>query len=115
MGVPRPENQRAYRAAVVLFTLAIAGGVTAAIGYGTERTGNLLGLGLTFALGGIGIGLISWAKSLNLDEHVVQHREPLGTTSEEQAELRQEIELTKRTVGRRKLLVVLLGGSFVSM
>jgi quinol---cytochrome c reductase iron-sulfur subunit len=113
-GGPRPENRRAYSAAVISFAVAVAGGVTAAIGYGTEHTGNLLGLGLTFALGGIGIGLISWAKSLNLDEHVVQHREPLDTTPEERAQLRQEIELTKRTVGRRKLLVVLFGGSLIS-
>jgi ubiquinol-cytochrome c reductase iron-sulfur subunit len=113
-GGPRPENRRAYGAAVISFAVAVAGGVTAAIGYGTEHTGNLLGLGLTFALGGIGIGLISWAKSLNLDEHVVQHREPLDTTPEERAQLRQEIELTKRTVGRRKLLVVLFGGSLIS-
>ena len=58
--------------------------------------------------------MISWAKYLNFDEHAVQERERLTTTPDEQAQLRQEIELTKRTVGRRKLLVVLLGGAFVS-
>jgi ubiquinol-cytochrome c reductase iron-sulfur subunit len=112
--VPRPENQRAYRAAVVSFAVAIAGGVTAAVGYGTAHTGNVLGLGLTFALTGIGVGMIAWAKYLDLDEHAVQERDRLDTTPEEQAHLREEIELTKRTVGRRKLLLVLLGGSFVS-
>ena len=65
----------------------------AAIGYGTDHTGDLLGLGLAFALTGIGVGLISWAKYLDLDEHVVQQRERLATTPEEQAELADEIEL----------------------
>lgn len=113
-GVSRPVNQRAYYAAVVSFVVAIVGGLTAAIGYGTERTGNVLGLGLAFALTGLGVGLIAWAKYLNLDEHVVQERERLGTTPQEQAQVRNEIELTKATVGRRKLLVFLLGSSFVS-
>ena len=51
-------NQRAYRAAVVSFVVAIAGGIVAAIGYGTDNTGDLLGLGLAAALGGIGFGLV---------------------------------------------------------
>ena len=110
--VPR-ENQRVYRARSSP-SLSPSPGHHGRIGYGTEHTGNLLGLGLTFALAGIGVGLISWAKYLNFDEHVVQERERLETTPDEQAQLRQEIELTKRTVGRRKLLVVLLGGAFVS-
>lgn len=113
-GVARPVNERAYRAAVISFLVAVAGGVMAAVGYGTEQTGNLLGLGLALALSGIGIGLIAWAKYLNLDEHAVQEREPLATTPDERDELADEIEFTKRTVGRRRLLSFLLGGSFVS-
>jgi ubiquinol-cytochrome c reductase iron-sulfur subunit len=42
-------------------------------------------------------------------------REPLHTTAEEQQDLEDEIEMTKNTVGRRKLLVGLLGGSFASL
>ena len=52
-------NQRAYRAAIVSFLVAIAGGIAAAIGYGIDNTGDLLGLGLAAALVGIGFGLVA--------------------------------------------------------
>jgi len=111
----RPVNQRAYRAAVVAFCLAVAGGITAAIAYATDQTDLLLGLGLAVALGGIGFGLVSWAKYLDLDEHAVQQREDLTMTPADIEALEEELELTRETVGRRKLLVGLLGASFLSM
>ena len=70
-------NIRAYRAAVVSFVIAIAGGIAAAIGYGTDNTGDLLGVGLAVSLFGIGFGLVCWAKYLDFDERSVQEREPL--------------------------------------
>lgn len=112
---PRPVNQRAYRAAIVSFALAIGGGVMAAVGYGTDHTERVLGIGLAVALGGIGFGLVAWAKYLDLDEHVEQAREPLRLTAADQAGLREEVELTKATVGRRRLLLGLFGGSLLSL
>ncbi len=111
----RPANKRAERAAIVAFVIAVAGGITAAVAYATEQTDLLLGLGLAAALGGIGFGLVSWAKFLDLDEHAVQQRERLTMTPEDVQGLEEELELTRETVGRRKLLVGLLGVSFVSM
>ena len=111
----RAPNRRAYRAAVVSFAIAIVGGVAAAFGYSTGETGDLLGLGLAAALCGIGFGLVSWAKFLDLDEHVVQQREPLTTTAEEQAELDTEVDTTVDLFGRRKLLLGLGAGAFLSM
>lgn len=116
VSVPDAElNQRAYLAAVVAFAVAVAGGLLAAVAYWTSETETLLGIGLALALGGIGFGLVSWAKYLDLDEHAVQARKPLRTTDAEREELHEQVELTSRTVGRRKLLVGLLGGSFISL
>jgi ubiquinol-cytochrome c reductase iron-sulfur subunit len=111
----RPPNRRAYLAAVIAFAVAVAGGITAAIAYATDQSDVLLGLGLAAALGGIGFGLVSWAKFLDLDEHAVQERERLTLTDEDVHNLEQELEMTRETVGRRKLLLGLLGASFVSM
>ncbi len=108
-------NQRAYRAAVVSFVVAVIGGLVAASAYWASETETLLGVGLAMALGGIGFGLVSWAKYLDLDEHVVQQREPLRTTVEQQEDLHDEVVMTAETVGRRKVLVGLLGGSFLSL
>lgn len=114
-GEPESAAQRRLaRAAAAAFAVAIAGGVVAAVGYSTGATDEVLGLGLAAALGGIGFGLVSWAKYLDLDEHVVQQREPLVTTPAEQDELRAEVESTAGLFGRRRLLLGLAGGSFVS-
>ena len=110
-----PTNRRAYRVAIVSFVIAIAGGVAAAIGYGTGATGDLLGLGLAAALCGIGFGLVSWAKYLDLDEHVAQPRERLATTPQQQAELDAEVAATVDVFGRRKLLLGLGAAAFLSM
>ena len=111
-GVP---NIRAYRAAIVSFVIAIAGGLAAAIGYGTDNTGDLLGVGLAVSLFGIGFGLVCWAKYLDFDERAVQEREPLVLPPPAREELHEELESGFSVLGRRKLVVGLLGGAFVSM
>ncbi|MEP4650389.1 MAG: hypothetical protein ABJ314_09415, partial [Ilumatobacter sp.] len=93
VAVPHEEmNLRAYRAATVAFVVAVAGGLLAAAAYWTSETQTLLGVGLALALGGIGFGLVSWAKYLDLDEHVVQQREPLRPTAAERDELTGQVE-----------------------
>ena len=58
---------------------------------------------------------MSWAKYLDFDDEVVQHREPLRTTVAERADFQDEVEMTKQTVGRRGLLVALFAGSLASL
>ncbi len=108
-------NRRAERAAIASFAVAIAGGVLAAYGYWSDHTEVWLGVGLALALGGIGFGLVSWAKYLDLDEHVVQQREPLETTPDEREEFDEQVVHTKHTLGRRPLLVTLFAGSVASL
>jgi ubiquinol-cytochrome c reductase iron-sulfur subunit len=108
-------NARAYRAAMVSFVAAPIGGLLAAWGYWSGSTESLLGIGLAICLGGIGFGLVSWAKYLDLDEEVVQQRRPMRTTEAERDDLHDEVQMTVETVGRRKLLVVLFAGSLTSL
>lgn len=112
---PAPVNTRAYRAACVAFAIAIGGGVFAVVSYWSAETQTWLGVGLALALGGIGFGLVSWAKYMNFDEHVVQQRERLRTTAAEREELHDEVTMTRATLGRRKLLVTLFAGSLGSL
>ncbi len=110
-----PVNHRAYRSAIVSFVIAPIGGILAAWGYWSGSTESLLGIGLALCLGGIGFGLVSWAKFLDLDEEVVQHRSPMRTTEAERDDFHEEVEMTKHTVGRRGLLVALFAGSIGSL
>jgi ubiquinol-cytochrome c reductase iron-sulfur subunit len=126
----RPLNRRAYLAAVVSLTVAVVGGLVAAYGYWSDSTETVLGIGLAAALVGIGAGLVSWAKYLDLDEHAVQQRERLRTTPDELRDLEGATDVSLLTgpgagsdgdgiggtpVGRRRLLVGLFAGSVASL
>lgn len=112
-------NQRAYWAAVVSFAAAVVGGVVAAAAYWTDHADTLLGIGLGVALFGIGFGLVSWAKYLDLDEHVVQDREILEASERDRDEMHETlvapIDQASVPPNRRRVLTILLGGSFASM
>ena len=108
-------HRRAEFAAIAAFVVAMLGGVLAAYGYWSNHTEVWLGIGLALALGGIGVGLVSWAKYLDLDDHVVQQRERLTTTPDERDRFDEEVVHTERTLGRRPLLALLLGGSLASL
>jgi len=108
-------DTRAERAAVVSFVIAMIGGLIAGYGYWSDHTEVWLGIGLALCLGGIGFGLVSWAKYLDLDEHVTQQREPLRTTVAEQDDFGEEVAETKTTIGRRPLIAVLFAGSLGSL
>lgn len=110
-----PVNQRAYRSAIVGFVIATIGGLLSAWAYANGDTDRLLGIGIAIAFGGIGFGLVSWAKYLDLDDNVVQHRSRLRTTEEERQDFDEEMVMTGETVGRRKLLVALFAGSVGSL
>jgi ubiquinol-cytochrome c reductase iron-sulfur subunit len=108
-------NHRAYQAAISSFMVATVGGLAAVYGYWSEDSETVLGLGLATALLGIGFGLVSWSKYLDLDENVVQERHSLRTTVEEREDFHEEAEMTRETVGRRKLLTLLFAGSIGSL
>ncbi len=109
------SNRRAERAAVAAFVIAIGGGILAAYGYWSDHTEVWMGIGLALALGGIGFGLVSWAKYLDLDEHVVQQRERLTTTPDERTRFGDQVDHTRSTLGRRPFIVALFAGSIASL
>jgi quinol---cytochrome c reductase iron-sulfur subunit len=112
---PSRNARRMARAATVAFAVASAGGIGAAISYATDHTELALGLTLTASLGGIGVGLIAWAKSLDVEERAVQEREPLRLEPDDEAGLDDQEALTAGTLGRRPLLVVLFGTSMAAL
>lgn len=109
------DRRRDERVAMVAFALAATGGIAAAVAYWNDWTPGVLGVGLAVALAGIGIGLIAWAKSLGVDEHAVQRREPLCIDEDDREDLAALGVVTTTTVGRRPVIGVLLAGSLGSV
>jgi ubiquinol-cytochrome c reductase iron-sulfur subunit len=95
-------NKRAERQVVALFGLSILGTIGFIVAYFTIRPGetpesmrnsNLaLGLGLAFALLGIGLAAVHWAKTLMNDHEKFEHRHAQRSTDTVRAEAVQTLK-----------------------
>jgi ubiquinol-cytochrome c reductase iron-sulfur subunit len=72
---------------------------------------DVSGIGLAVALAGIGFGLAAWAKSLGLDEHVIEQRKQLALSEREERALRSGDADLPQAPARRRTLGLLFGGS----
>ncbi|WP_237224929.1 cytochrome bc1 complex Rieske iron-sulfur subunit [Rothia nasisuis] len=123
----------AERQVVLLFVISMLGSLLFWVGYfGIEVTGNfydvmnpeannmlrlqnlLLGLGIAFAMFGIGIGIVHWARSLMPDHEMVEERHAV-TSEEDRAEAQEIVEtiIEESGIKRRPLLRNTLIGSVI--
>jgi ubiquinol-cytochrome c reductase iron-sulfur subunit len=99
------------RPVAVCFTLSLLSGLGLAVCYIAGGQPQLEGALLAVSLGGLGAGLILWAKRLLPNEEITEQREPPSSPEPERAALRTEIERGGETLGRRRLLTRLLAGA----
>lgn len=111
--LPPPEGREA-RGATVALIIAAAGGVAAVVVSIVGASDRWFGLGIAVALVGLGFGAVAWSKSLEGPE-VVETRVSLSNTAAVRHELDAETELTEETMGRRPVLVGLLGTAVVTL
>ncbi|MDY3049346.1 MAG: Rieske 2Fe-2S domain-containing protein [Rothia sp. (in: high G+C Gram-positive bacteria)] len=123
----------AERQVVLLFVLSMLGSLLFWVGYfGIEVSGNfydvmnpeannmlrlqnlLLGLGIAFAMFGIGIGIVHWARSLMPDHEMVEERHAV-TSEEDRAQAQEIVEtiIEESGIKRRPLLRNTLIGSVI--
>lgn len=95
---------------VLAFAVAILASIALAWVYAIGGQPQAEGIFLALALAGIGIGLVSWAHRFLPAEEVEEYREPLASPPEELEALEDDLELAEEDVGRRKILVRMLGG-----
>jgi ubiquinol-cytochrome c reductase iron-sulfur subunit len=103
-------KERAELVPLVGFALAIVGGAGAAVVYAAGGQPQAEGVFLALSLGGIGVGLVSWAKRLIPSDIVVENRPVLGSSEEELAEVEAGFA-EHDPLPRRRLLRALLVGS----
>jgi ubiquinol-cytochrome c reductase iron-sulfur subunit len=121
------EEKKAERVIALFFILSIVGSVFAAIAYvifpiipgdmQSVRNNNLfVGLGITAALLGVGIGAVNWAKSLMHGHELVEERHPTRGTDEERQSAVEVFSQANRESGftRRSLVRNTLIGAFLA-
>lgn len=97
---------------VALALLAsVAGSVGFIVAYQTDAGTQWLGLALTVALGGIGVGLVRWSKRLMPRGPHVQERHSPASPPEEERRTGREFAAGGRSIRRRGLLGGLLAGA----
>ncbi|GAC1477401.1 MAG: hypothetical protein NVS1B12_12560 [Acidimicrobiales bacterium] len=99
----------------VSFVVAIIAAVSLGVVYGLGGQPQAEGALLAAALGGIGFGVICWAKFLMANGPFVQEREPLTSTREEREEFEESFERGREEIGRRRFLGGLLAGALAAL
>ncbi len=97
------------------FVVSILGALGLAVVYWRGGQPQLEGLFLGLALGGIGVGLVVWARYFMPHRPVIEERHPLESTDEEIDDLRQEFERGEAILARRGLLVKMAGTAVAAL
>jgi len=105
--------RRGERWTTLSFGLSILGALGLAVVYWRGGQPQLEGVFLGLALGGLGAGMIVWARYFMPHRPVVEDRHDLASTEEEIEDFRDEFERGEHILARRGLLVK-MGGAAVA-
>ena len=107
----RVPTRRPELAPALAFAVSMVSGVALAVVYWTGGQAQLEGIFLALALGGIGVGMVQWAKRFLPAGPEVEPRGRLASTEEEIDALRDDFQSGEHDLERRGLLVKLLIGA----
>jgi ubiquinol-cytochrome c reductase iron-sulfur subunit len=104
-----------YLAAMAVFVVALVSAVALIVVYLRGGQAQLEGLFLALTCGGIGIGIVLWAKHEIGEEEVEEERHDLASTEEEIEAFRADFAAGEEQLARRSVLMVLLGGAVAAL
>jgi ubiquinol-cytochrome c reductase iron-sulfur subunit len=112
----RPERaRRGERLTALAFGVSIVGAVGLAVVFWAGGQPQLEGLLLGLALGGLGVGLVVWARFFMPHGPVIEERKPLESTEEDIAAFTTQFEQGEHALARRGLLVKLAGTAVAAL
>ncbi len=111
----RPSSTSAEVLASACFGAAALAAVGLAIVYWQGGQTQLEGLLLAVATGGIGVGIVVWAKRFMPDDEVTEERGPLASSEEEITAFRQSFEHGEQSMVGRRLMVGSLGTALAAL
>jgi ubiquinol-cytochrome c reductase iron-sulfur subunit len=102
------------RLAAFSFAVSTIASIVLAVVYWRGGQTQLEGLCLFLVTGGIGFGIVSWAKQATPHDEVTEERHSVASSEESFEEVAAEIE-GGASLGRRRLLIGLAGSAFAAM
>ena len=113
---PKPRPTGGERLPIVAFVLAILGALLFAGNYIAGNNTQIFGVAVFFMVGGIGVGLVAWAKRyMTPPEPDVEPRGRIASTEEEIEEFKADFDVGEYELERRSLLTKLLVGAATAM
>ncbi len=120
--VPRPgdanegvDADRAERTIALAFAIAVIAAVGLGVTYWRGGQTQLEGLLLSITLGGIGVGIVVWAKSFMPDDEVTEERHSVESEEADVAAFTADFEAGTSGLKRRRLLSGLAGAAFAAL
>jgi ubiquinol-cytochrome c reductase iron-sulfur subunit len=118
---PRGEDEltrrgaRVERAAAVSFLLATAAAIGLTVVYWEGGQPQAEGILLAVVLGGIGVGIVLWAKHFMPTEEVAEDRHPMESSQEDIAAFTADFQAGGSSLQRRRVLVATAGGACAAL
>ncbi|MGK2929211.1 MAG: Rieske 2Fe-2S domain-containing protein [Acidimicrobiales bacterium] len=109
------DADRAERHIALAFAIAALAAVGLGVTYWRGGQAQLEGLLLAVTLGGIGVGIVIWAKAFMPDDEVTEERHPIGSEEEDVAAFTTDFEAGTTGLRRRGLLTGLAGTAFAAL
>ncbi|CAN5646936.1 hypothetical protein BH10ACT1_BH10ACT1_07400 [soil metagenome] len=114
-GSSPPPTASAEVLAAACFLVAALAAIGLGVVYWQGGQNQLEGLMLAVATGGIGVGIVVWAKRFMPDDEVTEEREPLASTQDEIDDFRSAFEYGEQSVVGRRLLLGSAGAALAAL
>jgi ubiquinol-cytochrome c reductase iron-sulfur subunit len=116
MSDPRsPAARRGERVTAIAFGVSAAAALGLSVVFWRGGQPQVEGVLLALATGGIGVGLVVWAKHFMPHDEVTEERHALASTEEEIDEFRAEFERGEHILERRGLLIKMALGAAAAL
>lgn len=109
------RGERFELGAAACFGVSMIAALALAVVYWNGGNPQAEGVLLAFSLGGIGFGIVLWAKHFMPDEEIEEAREPLESTEEEVADFTHDFQAGESSLRSRRVLVAMGGGACAAL
>ena len=107
------RGARVERGAALCFLVSAAAALAVVYWEGGQPQAE--GVLLAIALGGIGVGIVLWAKHFMPGDEVAEDRHPMASTEEDVAAFTEDFQSGESTVRGRRILVATAGGACAAL
>jgi ubiquinol-cytochrome c reductase iron-sulfur subunit len=109
------RGERVELGAAACFGVSMVAALALAVVYWNGGHAQAEGVLLAVALGGIGVGIVLWAKHFMPNDEVEEEREPLASSEEEIADFVHDFEAGESSLRSRRVLVAMGGGACAAL